>query len=138
MTREVILKDGGGSLLPKLKSSGHEESFGTGAVRDAGEKTRLDLISPFAMRRLGNWLAAGAKRYAPRNWEQGMPTTRCVASLLRHTESYLAGDSDEDHLAAIMCNAMFLLHYDEMIAKGVLTAALDDRPNYQPATKRKK
>jgi hypothetical protein len=39
----------------------------------------------------------------------------------------------EDHAAAMMCNAMFILHYQAMIERGVLPASLDDRPNYQPS-----
>ena len=117
----------------ELKTSGSEQTFCTGAVRDSGSKPRMELISPFAMRRLGDWLRLGADRYADRNWEKGIPICRCVASLLRHTFAYLAGDTSEDHMAACMCNAMFILHYEEMIKRGVLPADLDDRPNYGEA-----
>jgi hypothetical protein len=42
------------------------------------------------------------------------------------------GRDDEDHLAAVMCNAMFLLHTDEMVRRGVLPPELNDLPNYLP------
>ena len=34
-----------------------------------------------------------------------------------------------------MFNAMALIHYEEMIERGVLPAELNDMPNYQPAAK---
>lgn len=114
-----------------MNDSGTRQQFDTGAVRDTGEdKPRVELISPFALMRLGDWLAAGANKYTARNWEQGMPLSRCVASLFRHLLAYMAGETDEDHLAAIMCNAMFLMHYEAMINRGVLPEELDDMPKY--------
>jgi hypothetical protein len=74
----------------------------------------------------------GAAKYAERNWEAGMPFSRCVASLKRHLMKYQQGLRDEDHLAAILFNAMALIHYEEMIERGVLPAELNDMPNYQP------
>lgn len=114
-----------------MHDSGQREQFGTGAVRDtADDKPRMGLISPFALRRLGEWLRLGAKKYAPRNWEKGMPFSRVVDSLERHVQAYKAGDCGEDHLAAIMCNAMFLAHYEEMIERGRLDCELNDMPDY--------
>jgi hypothetical protein len=102
-----------------------------GAVRDASEnKSRVDLISPFAIERLGFHLAKGAKAYSPRNWEKGMPISRCVASLERHVMQYKMGLTNEDHMAAVMCNAMFILHYEEGIRRGFLPKDLDDMPHY--------
>jgi len=74
----------------------------------------------------------GAKKYAERNWENGMPFSRCVASLKRHLMKYQQGLKDEDHLAAIMFNAMALIHYEEMIERGMLPAELNDMPHYLP------
>jgi len=108
------------------------EQFETGAVRDTAEgKPRMDLISPFFMRDLGNWLRVGSQRYKDRNWEMGIPMMRCVASLLRHTWQWVAHDEEEDHLAAIACNIMFIIHYREMIKRGRLSRELDDRPDYK-------
>ena len=116
-----------------MHDSGNRENFSTGAVRDtADDKPRPDLISPFALMRLGEWLRLGAEKYDERNWEQGIPIQRCIASLYRHLLAYQAGENDEDHMAAIMCNAMFVIHNEEMIADGVLPAELDDMPEYRP------
>ena len=108
-----------------MTDSGRRQSFGKGmAIRDtADDKPRPDLISPFAEERQGHWLRMGAAKYAERNWENGMPFSRCVASLKRHVMKYQQGKRDEDHLAAIMFNAMALIHYEEMIERGGLPAA---------------
>ena len=114
-----------------MHDSGKREDFETGAVRDtADDKPRPDLISPFAEKRLGEWLRLGAGKYEDRNWEKGMPISRCIASLQRHLVDYKMGLNDEDHMAAIMCNAMFIIHYEDAIANSILPANLDDMPKY--------
>lgn len=115
----------------ELKHSGSEQKFDTGAVRDTSdEKSRPDLISPFFEERLGHWLRLGARRYVEKNWEKGMPMSRCLASMNRHLVKVKQGAVDEDHLAAIAFNAMAIMHYQEMIKRNVLPAALDDLPTY--------
>ena len=113
-----------------VKDSGHRERFKTGALRETRGKTPLDQMSPFAEERLGLWLQKGAAKYSARNWERGLPYSACIGSIMRHVNKFRRGLTDEDHLAAIMCNAMFLLHFDEMMAAGVLPPSLDDRPRY--------
>ena len=120
-----------------LPDSGSRQQFESGAVRDeASNKPRLELISPFAEMRLGHHLRRGAEKYAARNWENGIPFDRCIASLKRHLAAYQVRDESEDHLAAIMANSMFLAHYEAMIAVGVLPEELDDRPFYHPMRER--
>ena len=122
----------------QMKDSGERQQFETGAVRDAAaDKPRIDLISPFAKRRLGHWLLLGAKKYAERNWEAGIPISRCIASLERHLAAYQAGENDEDHLAAVMCNAMFAIHNEEMVKRGVLPESISDMPDYGKAKPRR-
>jgi hypothetical protein len=115
----------------KMKDSGERRQFSTGAVRDRSDsKPRPGLISPFASERLAKWLALGSLKYNPRNWEAGIPISECIESLERHVIAYKQGKDDEDHMAAIMCNAMFILHYEEGIRHGFLPEALDDMPKY--------
>jgi len=123
-----------------MTDSGRRQSFGKGmAIRDtADDKPRPDLISPFAEERQGHWLRMGAAKYAERNWENGMPFSRCVASLKRHIMRYQQGRRDEDHLAAIMFNAMALIHYEEMIERGMLPADLNDMPVYHKTEAKRK
>lgn len=115
-----------------MHDSGLREQFDTGAQRDtATEKPRPDLISPYAHLREGEWLQLGAEKYSERNWEQGIPVSRCLASLFRHLLAYMTGDTSEDHLAAIRTNAGFMLHYEEMVKRGLLPVTLLDLPWYE-------
>ena len=41
------------------------------------------------------------------------------------------GLTNEDHLAAIVANATFIMHYEAMIECGLLPATLDDMPKYE-------
>lgn len=96
-----------------VKDSGNRESFGTGAVRDVQDgKPRYDLIAPIALRRLADHLGKGVAKYGEHNWTLGIPTSRTMASLMRHVEDYRSGDRTEDHLAAIMFNAMVLMYFE--------------------------
>jgi len=114
-----------------MHDSGERQEFATGAVRDTAEdKPRPDLISPFARERLGKWLMQGAKKYSARNWEKGIPISRSLASLHRHLMAFEQGLDDEDHAAAVMCNAMFVLDHLERIDRELLPSELDDRPDY--------
>jgi len=92
--------------------------------------TRRDMPSPLAMRRLAAWLEVGAQKYTARNWEKGIPLSRTLDSLMRHVLAVAEGRDDEDHLAAILCNLMFLTHTETMIARGLLPKELDDLPRY--------
>lgn len=115
----------------QMHDSGERDTFTTGAVRDsATEKPRIDLISPHANRREGEWLRIGAVKYDERNWEKGIPISRCIASIHRHLAAYQLGEADEDHMAAIRTNAGFILHFEEEIAAGRLSTSLDDMPRY--------
>jgi len=112
-----------------MHDSGTREKFDTGAVRDtAVGKIRPDLISPYAHQREGEWLRLGAEKYAERNWEQGIPVSRCLASIFRHLLSYMVGDTSEDHMAAVRTNAGFIIHFEEMVAQGLLPDFLLDLP----------
>lgn len=98
----------------KTLDSGNRESFTSGAVRDTREgKGRYDLLSPAAIRRLAGVYERGAKKYADRNWEAGIPISRCIDSALRHTFQYLDGATDEDHLAQAAWNLLACIHFEE-------------------------
>ena len=88
-----------------LNDSGDRSVFGYGAMRDRGEeKGRYDLLPPDAIRRLALHFQRGAKKYADRNWEKGMELHYFLDSGLRHAFDYMAGKTDEDHLAAAAWN----------------------------------
>lgn len=110
-----------------IKDSGERQEFESGMVRDSQEgRSRPDLISPFFEDRLGIHLARGAKKYNERNWEKGAKFSRFWASLNRHVMLQGQGDRSEDHLAAIVFNAMGIMHFEELGRTD-----LDDMPKYE-------
>lgn len=90
-------------------------------------KIPLDLISPVALFELGRVLEFGKKKYAAYNWSKGIVFTRVIAAILRHTFKYQMGETLDpetgiSHMAAVMCNSMFLLHFEKF------RKDFDDRP----------
>ena len=112
----------------KIVDSGRRMVYDTGgAMREPSEgKGRYDLVSPFAIRRLAKWMEVGAKKYAPRNWEKGMPFSRYVDSAKRHLDKFVMGMEDEDHLAAVAFNIFAIMHHQELEQ-----TELDDMPHYK-------
>lgn len=111
----------------KIVDGGKRMSFGEGlAEREPADgKGRYDLITPFGIRRLAIWYELGAKKYADRNWEKGMPFSRYIDAAKRHLDKYIMGMTDEDHLAAATWNILSIMHHEEL---GQLE--FDDMPHY--------
>ena len=102
--------------LPYIHDSGERQEFETGAVRDpARGKGRYDLITPYALHRLALHYEAGAAKYADRNWEKGVPASRCFSSAIRHLFQWIAGRSEEDHLAAAAWNIFAIIDFEERL-----------------------
>lgn len=98
----------------ETKDSGERESFSSGAVRDTqANKPRFDLIPPKGLKRVAELFARGASKYDDHNWRKGMPNSRFMASMLRHVEAYRAGDRDEDHIAAVVFNALAIIEFED-------------------------
>lgn len=111
------------------KDSGRHEEWPTGSRRDSREgKGRFDLLPPHAITRLAQLYERGARKYGDRNWEKGQPLSRYLDSALRHLFQALAGDEDEDHLAAVAWNVIACIETERRIRRGLLPAELDDRP----------
>jgi hypothetical protein len=94
---------------------------------DAG-KLRYDLIPAIVEKELAKVLTKGAEKYAPRNWEKGMPWSKVIASAERHfSEMKLGNDYDEEtgllHVSHLLCNIAFLVQYYHTYPQG------DDRPH---------
>lgn len=116
-------------MIPVVKDSGVRSEFETGAVRDGQEgKGRFDLMPFEALERVAKVFEAGAKKYAERNWEKGIPTHRFMDSGLRHAMKYLGGRRDEDHLAMAAWNFLCLLQTEHWIEQGQLPASLQTLP----------
>ena len=92
-----------------IKDSGKRESFESGMVRDVAEDKidfTLALDGPM-FKRLAIHLTKGAKKYSKRNWMKAAGTAeleRFKESAVRHFFQWLAGDTDEDHAAAVLFN----------------------------------
>lgn len=117
--------DRSGSTLPNpmsvdsfiTKDSGKREHFSSGMQRDTQDgKARWDLLFPLDvpydaqfLTRVAELLARGAEKYDARNWEQAAgdeELERFKASAFRHLMQWVAGDTDEDHAAAVVFNLL--------------------------------
>lgn len=100
-----------------------------GGIRDLNdEKGRFDLLPPFAMRCLAKHFQYGAKHYADRNWEFGIPMSVYMDSGIRHIFSFLSGAHGEDHLVAAAWNLLCAIDTRERMALGILPKKYDDLP----------
>ena len=99
-----------------MNDNGKRISFGEdNAIRENSEhKSRPDLISPLALLRVGEWMRKGAEKYEEHNWEKGMPFSVYMQGMSRHMLKFQAGQTDEDHLAGVIFNAMAMIHHQEL------------------------
>jgi hypothetical protein len=98
------------------KDSGEREAYETGMVRDVQgpDKPRFDLLwaenVPYEeqfLTRVAALAQRGAAKYGDRNHEKSRTPeemARFKASALRHLMQWLAGETDEDHMAAVTMN----------------------------------
>lgn len=103
--------------------------FETGAVRSQTTgKGRFDLLPAYSILRLAQHYENGARKYADRNWENGLPLARFIDSALRHQFAFMQGDRSEDHLAAIMWNVAGYVWTENEIREGRLPDTLRTAP----------
>ena len=115
--------------------TGKTDTYQTGAVREEqGDRPRVELISPEFILRIGAIASFGARKYAPRNWEQGIPLGRLLASTYRHLLKFHMGLTDEDHIAMAGWNIQAIVHTQKLIELGLVPATLDDLPHYATTT----
>lgn len=116
------------------KDSGQRAEYPSGMVRDTDKgKPRFDLLLPLGipyeqqmLTRFAALMARGAEKYDERNWEQAnspAEVERMKSSALRHMMQWLAGETDEDHAAAVFFNIMAA----EATAYKMATMAQDGR-----------
>lgn len=104
-----------------------DDDLSKGGVKMDAGKADYSLIPPEGPRGVATVLAYGARKYAPRNWEQGMAWSRPYSAIHRHLSAWWEGeDRDPDtgysHLWHVATNVFFLIAY-EARNKGK-----DDRP----------
>lgn len=110
-----------------LPDSGERSEFETGSVRDACEGKGIPSLIPVsALRSVAKRFEDGAYKYGRDNWKKGQPLSRYVDSINRHLWDWMEGCDEEDHLAAVIWNAMCLQQTDEWIKEGKLPRILKD------------
>ena len=110
-----------------LPDSGERSEFTTGAVRDASYGKGIpSAIPPRALIKLAKRFEDGAAKYKRDNWKQGIPISRYIDSLYRHLWAFMAEDQTEDHLGAIIWNAVCLSETFDMIEEEELPDTLYD------------
>lgn len=92
----------------KVKDSGKREEYPSGMRRDTQEgKPDYTLIDQVGLERVAIHLVKGAEKYGRDNWRKANSEeelTRFKSSALRHIFQWLRGDTDEDHMAAVVFN----------------------------------
>jgi len=88
-----------------------------GGNRDSAEdKLDYTLLPIPALNRITQHYVNGLKKYGRDNWKKlSTPDDieRYKQSMFRHLIQYLEGQDNEDHLAAVVWNAMALLYFEE-------------------------
>ena len=111
----------------ETKNSWEVEEFKTGSVRDTQQgKPRYDLIPPTALKRVAELYWRWAEMYWERNWEQWMPKERLFASAMRHLQQAFMEEHDEDHLAAVVWNTLWIMFFEENEEEGVIEDEEDE------------
>lgn len=91
--------------------------FSSGA-KSSVEKPRFDLIPLVALRAVAARFAYGAERHGANNYEKGANDPLFVRDrcnhLIEHAMKAASGDTSEDHLGAVLCNAAILLRLKEL------------------------
>jgi hypothetical protein len=126
----------------ETKDSGERKEFGNGGVRDTAEgKPRPDLLFPRGipyeeqfLTRMAALMERGARKYDTRNWElfdSEEALEHAEGSLGRHYFQWQAGETDEDHLAAIAINCLFIATMEYKLGQ-IAMADLENVPQETP------
>ena len=108
------------------KDSGTREEYKSNMVRDTedGKSDFTYLVIPGVpyedqpIHRLLGLYARGAEKYGRHNWQKADSTEefeRFKRSLFRHWMQYLAGDREEDHIAAVVWNAICIMYMEQKL-----------------------
>jgi len=83
------------------------------ALKFDNGKPPCELLAPEALIGTAEVLAFGAKKYAAHNWRKGMPWSKVIGSLQRHSLAFQMGEdidpeSGLPHVDHLACEVMFL------------------------------
>lgn len=96
--------------------------FKTGAIRDTqeGKPDFIECMSWTALRRYIQYMTEKKSKYGEGNFKKGIPIESYEKSLIRHFDKYIrnryengSDEPNEDHLSAIVFNAMGIMHEEE-------------------------
>lgn len=98
----------------------------TGGAKGS-KAARFDLLPPAPLWEVAELYAAGASKYADRNWEKGYAWSLSFAALMRHAWQFWDGEkvdpeTQKHHMASVVFHAFALMQY------GITHPELDDRP----------
>jgi hypothetical protein len=124
---------------PSIPDSGSRTNFDTGAVRDASIGKGLpSRIPPVALRKLAKRFEDGAVKYpdgkSGPNWMIGIPMSRFYDAIVRHSMQAAEGNTDEDHIGAVLWNAAAWAWTESEIEAGRLPIELNDLPFHPNGT----
>ena len=98
----------------------------SGSLReDKRGKGRFDLLPYEGMLAAARRFEMGAKGHGDRNWEKGQPLSLLLSCMRRHAMQ-TGQDFSEDHVGAVLWNAMAFCAMVERIRSGALPKTLDD------------
>lgn len=113
----------------KLPDTGERTNFDTGAVRDAMTGRGIPSEIPVcSLMEVAVRFEEGAVKYERGNWRKGIPISRYLDAIARHSWAVALGKTDENHPAAISWNSLCMSWTLREIQAGRLPKELDDRP----------
>lgn len=88
------------------------------AIKNDGEKPRMDLLPVESLEEIAKVLTFGAKKYSAHNWRNGFSWSRLLGALLRHIFAFMKGEDKDpetglSHLAHAGCCILFLLWHEQ-------------------------
>lgn len=95
---------------------------------------RCDLLPPRAVLAVASVLRDGAAKYGDGNW-RSIPVGDHLNHALSHVFAWLAGDTQDDHLAHAACRLVFALDLDRIAREGIPVAEyVNESPtvDYEP------
>lgn len=103
-----------------------KRKFDTGAQRDTDiGKPRLSLIPTEELLRVASHYTKGGEKYGFDNWKKGMKTSVYYDSAQRHLLKWWKGDTDEDHMAAVVWNVLGAMWTEKNLP------VMDDRKDFK-------
>jgi hypothetical protein len=96
-----------------LSAKRPDAKFENGASR-SHHAPHYELLPKAAIDRLVKRLEFGESIHGANNWKKGGPdfVLQTKRHLAEHFLNYMQGDTSDDHLGAILCNAAFLAYFE--------------------------